>query len=83
MTLSAIVTAILAAYGVSTTRFRTFLSGVMDTLSVPEERQAEIEAWLQTNANVSPERAKALATLIFTEIASGAPGYDPEHGGGA
>lgn len=83
VTLSLVLIRFLAAYGIAVGKLGEFVSQVLATLSVPADQQAAVEEWLKANGVVNEDRAKAIALLVFAELRSGEPGYDPQAGGGA
>ena len=63
--------------------FTAWLKEKARAIDAPEDLIDAISLWIQENvtSTLSPARLLAFATLIVTELRSGHPGYNPDHGG--
>jgi hypothetical protein len=61
--------------------FKEKLGEVADKIDAPEEWKTAVSLWLDENATLSPEVVLAFVALVYAELTSGAPGYNPGHGG--
>ena len=63
--------------------FLTFLKEKAKEIDVPSDLIDAVSLWVQENVTqvLSPAHILAFATLVVTELRSGHPGYDSEHGG--